>query len=883
MDKIFLVDASGFIYRSYFAIQNLTNSKGESTNGLYGFIRSILKLMKDFQPTHLVSVFDGPQSTLKRSEIYPDYKAHRKEMPKDLVHQIVWARQFCRLMGIPEMALTGVEADDTMGSIATWAAIEGAEVFLCTSDKDFCQLVNKKIKILNTHKDNLILDEEGVFKQFGVRPDQIIDYLAITGDASDNVPGLPGFGPKTAADLLNAFGNLEYILDHPAEVPGKKKQEILVQHRETALLSKQLVTIDIHVPFTLDPSLYQLAPPQPSELKTFYTEMNFTSLIKEMKSSDPSPATEIVDYRCIDDEESLKNLVLYLEKFSEIAIDVEATHIRPLQAKLVGIGLGVTPGQAWYIPVNGQLGLDKAISLLNPLFKNPSIGFYGHHIKYDLHVLANHGIHLSRVSFDTILASYLLNAHSRQHSLDYLSFELFGKVKTPIEYLIGKGKKQINMSEVPIDKVTAYCCEDVDYTIRIKHIFAPQLIERGLYPLLNDLELPLMFVLLKMERHGIYVDCAYLKQLGIEVAIELRRLESDIYELAGEEFNINSPKQLSEILFTKLGITPPKKTATGFSTNAEVLQGLKHPLADKMLEYRGLEKLRSTYIESLPNEIDPKTGRIHCSFNQVVAATGRLSCQDPNLQNIPVRSPVGKKIRHAFQAKEEEWSFIAADYSQIELRLLAHLSGDPVLTAAFRNHEDVHRSTAAAMFEIPLEQVTPEQRYQAKAINFGIIYGQQAFGLSQELNISVKTASNFIDAYFRRYGKIKEFLERSKEEVRKTGRAVTPTGRQRLIPEITSSNSIIRSAAERLAVNTPLQGMAADLIKMAMIEMDKQIQLMNFKGSMILQIHDELIFEAPDDELEAFSVIIKKVMEEVMHLTVPLVVDIHIAKNWEEC
>lgn len=894
MDTLYILDASGYLYKSYYAIRQMTNSKGASTNALFGFIRSVLKLMKDFRPTHLVAVFDGPNNAIKRTEIYADYKAHRKGTPGDLFYQIEWAQQFCQLLGIPELMVPGVEADDTIGSVALWASQMGATTYLCTSDKDMCQLVTDKILVLNTHKDNLILNPEGVEKQFGVPPHQIIDFLAMTGDASDNVKGLTGFGPKTAAELLKKFGSLDYILEHPLEVVGKKKQETLVAEREQVLLGRRLVTLDISVPFPKETEFFALKPADSTPLREFLIEMNFASLIRELASqlTPSSELTEVrsasvspVSYLLVDEELALEELVTYLSEQSEICVDTETTDVKALRAELVGIGLGVEATKAWYIPVNGKLGLEKVISALKPLFENPLIGFFGHHVKYDYHVLANYGIDIANICFDTILASYLLNSHSRQHSLDYLAIEYFDKIKIPIQDLIGKGKNQISMSDVPIEKVCVYCCEDVDYTIRLKQLLSEQLEERRLSPLLTELEVPLLRILAHMERHGIYVDVFYLDELSKELGRQIRQLEEQIYELAGESFNLNSPKQLGSILFTKLGIKPPKKTATGYSTDAEVLELLKndYPIAHRLLEYRTLEKLRSTYVDALPLEINPKTQRIHCNFNQSVAATGRLSCQDPNLQNIPVRTPLGRRIREAFRPQKEGWSFLAADYSQIELRLLAHLSEDPTLVAAFNANEDIHVLTASLIFGVPLEEVTKEQRYQAKTVNFGIIYGQQAFGLSQELGIDPKVAALFIQMYFERYPRVKEFLNACKILARETGKAVTLIGRERLIPEIHSKNVVIRQAAERLAINTPIQGTAADLIKMAMLQIDTKLKEQKKTSYLVLQIHDELIFEVPNHEISSMEKIVRESMEGVMQLKIPLIVDINIGKNWKEC
>lgn len=891
MEKIYVIDASGFLYRSYFAIRNITNAKGESTNALFGFIRSVMKLRKDFNPQHLVAVFDGPHSIKHRKDMYPEYKAHREKTPSDLVYQIAWAQQACELMGISSLSIPELEADDTMGSIAVWAAKHGAEVYLCTSDKDMSQLVNDKIFILNTHKDNLILGAREVEETYGVPPHQMIDFLAITGDTSDNVPGLPGFGPKTAASLLKQYGTLEYILDHPELFEGKKRQ-VLLQNKEQALLSKRLVTIHTVVDFPKSKDFFSIKPCNLPALKEFYSQMNFNSLIKELEKSDVCSsestseiAHETVSYTLVDEESAFTALLHHLATQKELCITTRTTHEQPLKAELIGIGFSTEPKQAWYIPANGKLGLQKLIAGLKQLFHHKKIGLYGHNIKYDIQVLANYEIHAKTISFDTMLASYLLNSHSRQHGLEHLVLEHFGKVLSSSADFLGKGKSAISLFDALLDNVSNQCCESADYICRLKKIFEHQLQERKLISLMNDLELPLLSILAKMERYGIYLDTVCLKKISVEIMHQIAGLEKEIYALAGEQFNLNSPKQLSEILFNKLGIKPPKKTATGLSTNADVLESLKsqYPIAGKILEYRTVEKLRSTYVDSLPLEVNPKTHRIHCTFNQSVAATGRLSCQDPNLQNIPIRTEVGRKIRMAFRPEKEGWSYLAADYSQIELRLLAHLSEDPVLIEAFNHGEDIHVHTAAAIFNVPLKEVTKEMRHNAKAVNFGVVYGQQAFGLAQEIGADVKIASAFIDAYFQRYKRVKEYVEACKEKARQTGKSVTYFGRERLIPEIHSKNGLLRVAAERLAINTPLQGSAADLIKMAMLQIDEQFQHKKLTGYMILQIHDELIFELPDEEISIIEPIVRETMQGVLKLKVPLVVDIAIGKNWAEC
>lgn len=886
MKKLFILDVSGYIFRAYFALPSMTSPEGESTNGLYGFIRSLLKLYKEFGPDHIVAVFDGPDNKKQRTEIYEKYKANRTRLHEDLPEQITRAKEFCELIGIPHLEEPGVEADDTMGSVALWAAKQGAEVYLCTSDKDLCQLVGNNIFILNTWKDNLIVDRAKVEELYGVPPEQIVDLLAIMGDSSDNIPGLKGFGPKTTVPLLKEFGSLENLLNNPDQVKGAKKQQTIREEADIARLSKRLATIHTDVPFEKNKAFFAKSPPDLPALKAFYLQMGFNTLVKELEANISSnEPEEKTSYTLIETREELEKLISYLKKYAEISFDTETTHIRPLLADPVGIGFSVKAKEAFYVPLNGKLSRSEVIETLTPLFQDPKLGFYAHNAKYDLHILANIGVHVTTLCFDTILASYLLNSASRRHSLDALSLQYFGKVKTAIKELIGSGKKEISMDLVPIPKVADYCCEDVDYTLRIKQLLAKQIEERKLEKLLFDLELPLTRVLAKMERAGMYLDQEKLATFSKELVQEIALTEQAIYDLAGEMFNISSPKQLSVILFDKMGIKPVKKTATGLSTRAEVLETLapEHPIAEKILAFRTLEKLRSTYADTLPHEVNPQTERIHPTFNQFVAATGRLACQDPNLQNIPVRTKLGRRIREAFKPQKKGWSYLSADYSQIELRLLAHLSEDPHLIQAFERGEDIHSYTASLVLGIPLAEVTSTQRHQAKAINFGIIYGQQAYGLARELGIEVKAAAEFIKAYFERYPHVMEFMNHCIEQARKTGKSVTMIGREREIPDIHSNNAMIRQAAERLAINTPLQGSAADLIKLAMLEVDRLLEEASLESYMVLQVHDELIFEAPDHELPRLEECVREAMEQVFSLKVPLVVDVAIGKNWAGC
>lgn len=878
MDPIYIIDASGYLYRAYHAITSMTNSQGESTNALFGFVRSLTKLIKDFDPKNMVSVFDGPSSTKKRKEIYEDYKSHRTAMPEDLYAQIAWAQEFCKLAGIPYLSIPEVEADDTIGSIAKWAELDFDMVYLCTSDKDMAQLVNEKINLLNTYKDNLILGPAGVIQQFGVRPDQILDYLALTGDASDNIPGVAGFGAKTAASLLNEFDTLDNALKNIDKIPGKKGA-MLKAEGEIALLSRRLALIDINVDFPKDPDFFALKTPDKESLIRFYQKMSFNSLIKEIQST-VTEKEEGLSYNIVDSEESFTALKEALKTAPDIVFHTLTTSEKPMHAHIIGVSFAIREKEGFYIPLNGHLGRVRALAMIKEIAKNHT--FIGHNAKLSMIALKNEGID-AHFTFDTILASSILNSNERGHSIDSLAVKYFGINKTQQSLLTGKGKNEISMNDVLLPMAADYCAQEADFIYRLKNRFQKEIEERHLQHVYYDIELPLTNVLADIEMHGIYLDQNNLARTGNEVSLALSKVKERIFSLAGEEFNLNSPKQLSEILFVKLLIRPPKKTATGYSTNQEVLEELQehYPIAKELLEWRSLEKMRSTYIDTLPSEIHPKTGRIHTTFNQFVAATGRLSSQDPNLQNIPARNPIGQLIRQAFKPEKEGWSFLSCDYSQIELRLLAHFSEDPVMIEAFLQGEDIHQTTAALIFGIPLELVTKEMRQLSKAVNFGVIYGQGAFGLSQSIKIELKEAKRFIDTYFTRFSKVKSYIEDSKETARKTGKATIFTGRERPLPEILNKNMQIRQLAERLAVNTPLQGGAADLIKLSMLKIHDQIK--HFKGYMILQVHDELIFEVPDDEILEIQSIVKNTMEKIMPLKVPLIVNCKVGKNWQKC
>lgn len=900
MNKIYIIDAVAYLFRSYFAIRKMTSQKGASTNALYGFIRSVEKIIKDFSPEHLVAVFDGPDNKKSRTEVYEKYKAHRTGMPEDLFPQLELASDYCKYAGIPQLEYPGVEADDTIGAVAKWASKKGAKVFLCSNDKDLAQLVGDNIVMINTYKDNLIMRRKEVKEHYGVYPEQIADYLALMGDASDNIPGVPGIGKKTAADLLTKYTSVENMLNNPEQIENEKQRMRILDNEETLLMSQKLAYLftDMQIPTKTD--FYRIGETDSKQLAKLYQEMSFFTLLKDLKIELPSdeeaeslPKQETPKnikkapagkYHIIDNELELIALVDKLKSQKQLCIDTETTSLHPMGAKAIGIGVGFQKGEAWYIPLNGQIDRDIAIEHLKPLLESTKIDFYGHNIKYDLHVLMNEGIEVSSVCFDTLNASYLLNPQNNRHGLDQVVLERLHFIKTPITSLL-KTKKS-SMADVDINKVGLYCCEDVDYTCRLRDLFQKELTNKKLDNIFYEIELPLIWVLLRMERAGIYIDLDKLKDRSKMLVKAIHTLTQNIYKHAGQEFNINSPKQLSDVLFNKLELKPiGRKKATGYSTGAAVLEQLKgeHPIIEEIIHYRSLEKLRSTYVDALPNQIYEPTQRIHCTFNQSVTATGRLSCQDPNLQNIPIRTDEGKKVREAFTPEKRGWRFLSADYSQVELRIMAHLSGDKNMIYAFKHGQDIHAATASTLFDIPLNKVTSDMRRKAKAVNFGIIYGQQAYGLSESLGMDFHEAQAFISTYFKQHPKVEQFIENCKADARKKGYSESITGRIRVLPEIKSKNSHFRAAAERFAVNTPIQGLQSDIIKIAMIQIDAELKKHPELGRMILQIHDELLFETPENQTAKLEKLVRSIMENAYSLKVPLEVDITIGKNWGEC
>ncbi len=883
---IYLIDGSAFIFRAYHAIRNLSNSKGFPTNAIFGFANILNKLLNEKQPEYAIMLFDMKGPTF-RHEMYSEYKANRPPAPEDLVVQISHIKELTEAFNIPLMEMQGYEADDLTGTLAKLAQEKGFKVIMVTGDKDFKQLVTENAIIWDPMKDRTFTIES-INEEHGVGPEKIIEIMGLTGDTSDNVPGVPGIGPKTASVLIKEFGSIENIYKNLDSITKKKQKENLISNKDMAFLSKKLVTIKEDIPLTFNADEFRLTGPNEEKLHDLFSEFEFKKFLK----GGVKKKTHKKTYTCILTEEDLDNLIQNLEEAGEFAVDTETTSKNPMLAELVGLSFSYKDHEACYIPCKHnyprapeQLEKEFVLDKLKGILENPDIKKIGQNIKYDWIVLKNSGITMQGVFFDTMLASYLLNPSLRGHSLDKIAEDYLGHSTIPYSDVAGKGKSALLFNEINLDIATPYASEDADITRLLYQILSKELEDAGLTDLMHDIEMPLVPVLMAIERDGIKVDKEKLTELSNRFNTELTVIKSEIYNLAGEEFNINSSQQLGKILFEKLELPVVKKTKkkTGYSTDVDVLTKLsqEHDLPKLLLRYRTLSKLKSTYTDALIDLIHPETGRIHTSFNQTVAATGRLSSSDPNLQNIPIRTEEGREIRKAFVAREG-WKLLAADYSQVELRVLAHCSDDEIFIESFKNGEDIHTRTASEVFQEFAEMVTPDMRRQAKAINFGIVYGMSAFGLSRDLEISRKKAQEYIDNYFARYSGVKTFMETTVEKARETGHTSTLSGRLRNIPEITSSNKNVRQFAERIAINTPIQGTAADLIKLAMIQMDEKIQEKNLKSIMVLSVHDEIVFEVPEQELEEMTQLTKEVMENIWDLKVPLKVNIDIGDNWSE-
>jgi DNA polymerase-1 len=898
--RVFLVDGSAMFYRAYFAfIRNpLINSKGENTSASFGLVNSLLKILREEDPEYIAVVFDTKAPTF-RHEMYAEYKSTRAKMPDDLVAQIPRIHQVVDALNIPSFELEGYEADDIIGTFARKAADKGCEVWCVTGDKDFFQLVNDRIGIYNpgkaSERPEKMLREE-VKAKFGVYPELVIDKLALMGDSSDNVPGIPGIGPKTADKLLDQFGDLDGVLENHEQISAKGVRQKVAENKESALLSKKLVTIDSDTPVEFDLKALRKNPPDYDKVKDLFLELEFTRLLKQVLPEaalpDESPAADATEafYHTVRTLGDLKKLVAAFGKLKEIAVDTETTSLNPLEAGLVGVSLTDRARTGYYIPLGHSsepeknLPLDKALPLIKKLLENKRVGKIGQNIKYDLQVLRRYDIEIEPISFDTMLASYVINPSGRQHSLDAQALRHFDHQMQPISDLIGSGKSQRTFDIVAVDKATQYAAEDADFTFRLKTVLAPDTDKLELDKLLYDIELPLIKVLASMEAEGIRVDDKFLGRLSKGMSGKLDKVRTEIFNIAGGEFNINSTQQLGHILFDKLGLPTKGKTAkkTGFSTDVRVLEELAqlHDFPQLILDYRQLTKLKNTYIDAIPKLISAATGRVHTSFNQTIAATGRLSSTNPNLQNIPIRTEEGRQIRKAFVPRDKDHILLAADYSQIELRILAHYTNDPGLIKAFVDAEDIHTRTAAEVYSVDMDEVTSDLRRVAKTANFAVIYGVSAFGLSQQTDMSIDESRQFIDTYFERYPGIRKYMDSTIESARNDGFVTTMFNRRRYLPEINDKNRNVRQFAERTAINTPIQGTAADIIKLAMIDVHKKLEPM--RSRMVLQVHDELVLDVYKPELDSVRELVKAGMEKAAKLKVPLVADIGVGDNWLE-
>ena len=915
---LILVDGSSYLYRAFHALPPLTNSKGLPTGAVKGVINMMRRLQKDYPESTLVVVFDAKGKTF-RDDMYSEYKANRPPMPDDLRLQIEPIHNIIEAMGLPMLVIDGVEADDVIGTLAIQATAISQPVVVSTGDKDIAQLVNEYITLVNTMT-NAVLDHDGVVEKFGVPPELIIDFLALLGDKSDNIPGVPGVGEKTALGLLQGIGGLDEIYQRLDEVAGldfrgaKNMAPKLEEHKELAYLSYLLATIKTDVEMPLNISQLHNQAPNQERLAELFDQLEFKSWVKELSAEDsaarPSsavgqidtPAVEIAvtpvqanivkDYQIVLTEAHLKDWIEKIKAAELIAVDTETTSLDYMIADLVGISVAVEPGEAAYIPfghdylgVPEQLSRELVLATLKPLLEDPGIKKVGQNLKYDMSIFAQHGIALQGIEFDTMLESYVLDSVATRHDMDSLAEKYLGEQTIKFADVAGKGVGQLTFNQIALEIAGPYAAEDADITLRLHQVLWPQVsAHTSLGKVFTDIELPLVPVLSRIERTGALVDDTLLFQQSQELALRLAELEREAWDLAGQEFNLASPKQLGDILFTKLEIPILKKTAKGApSTKEEVLQelALDYPLPKVLIEHRGLAKLKSTYTDKLPVMINRTTKRIHTSYNQSGTATGRLSSSDPNLQNIPVRNAEGRRVRQAFIPAEGS-KMVAADYSQIELRIMAHLSEDPSLLAAFAAGQDIHRATAAEVFSTHPEQVTIDQRRSAKAINFGLIYGMSAFGLAKQLNIGRKQAAEYIDTYFDRYPGVLNYMNSVRSSAAEAGYVETYFGRRLYLPEINSRNGMRRQAAERTAINAPMQGTAADIIKLAMISVDDWLQNSDLRSVMIMQVHDELVLEVPEDELQVVSEGLMQRMESAATLKVPLLVDVGVGNNWDE-
>ncbi len=884
-ERFFIIDGHSQCFQAYYAISDLTSPRGVPVNAVYGFTNMLRKLLREQKPEYLAAVFDSGGPTFRHAQ-YGAYKAHRKEAPDDFSIQIPLIHRILRAYNIPVYMCEGYEADDLIGTIARQAAQKGMDVYVITADKDLEQLIAPHVKIYNARKD-AVLDLEALKREKGITPEQVTDLLALTGDSIDNIPGVPGIGPKTALELLHHFGSLEAILSNIDNIKGGKRQERLREGLKTfaeqAKLSKKLVTIDTHAPVELDLGACRRDGVNERELRDIFSELGFKSFLAQMGPAEEKKET---DYRIVNSPQGFKSFLEELRKTDEFALDLETTSLSVREARIVGLSFSWKEGQGRYLPLMvplGETSLDTSIlGELRPILEDPDVKKIGQNLKYDYAVLRNYGIGLKGVAFDTMIASYLLSPTRRRHNLDELAMDYLSHPMTPITELIGHGKSQMTMDKVELQKIANYACEDADMAYRLARVFRPLLEREGLLKLFEEVEMPLLTVLAEMEYTGVRVDTHLLKEMSSSLTKRLESLEQDIFRQAGERFNVDSPRQIAHILFDKLGLEPTRRTKTGPSTMAHVLESLarQHPLPALLVEHRQLSKLKSTYIDALPKSTT--NGKVHASFNQTVTATGRLSSSEPNLQNIPIRTDVGRQIRRAFVPSQEGLVFLALDYSQIELRILAHYSEDPILLKAFQEDQDIHAWVASKLYGVGVDQVSPEMRRTAKAVNFGIIYGLSPMGLSRQLGISLEEARGFIEAYFNLFREVQHFRETAILEARQRGWVSTILGRRRPIPGINSSNKQKRSTAERVAINTIIQGSAADLIKVAMVRAHGRLEEIGSRARLLIQIHDELLFELPEEELSTATHVLQEVMSQAIPLRVPIRVNVKVGKNWME-
>jgi len=897
---LLLFDGNAIVHRAFHALPPLALSKtGEMTGAVYGFASIVLKVLAELRPTHYAVTFDYPAPTFRHRQ-FAAYKAHRPPAPEELKSQFHRVRQLVEAFNMPIYEVEGYEADDILGTLSRQASAQGIDTIIVTGDMDTMQLVSPRVRVLTprpgrSFSDTVNYDENRVVERYGISPHQVADFKGLVGDASDNIAGVRGIGEKTALKLLQQFDSIEGIYAHIDEVAPAKVQQALMEGEDAAQQSKTLATIVTDVPIALDLDACALSAFDRSKAVELFREMEFASLLGKIQAlgiEGEKAAEEGVaavgealerDYSIVDTPEALDQLIRELATVSSFVIDVETTGKNPMHASLVGISLSWAPGKAYYVPVGHRMGPQlpwpQVRERLRPLIEDSNIAKAAHNGKYDMMVLAQHGIELKNLAFDTMIAAYLLG--EKALALKTLAFAKLGVEMTPISDLIGRGAKQTSMDYVDIASAAAYSCDDANITGKLAHLLGADLREQGLWNLFAEVEMPLVPVLLHMERNGVALDTEALWRMSQSLGQRMTELEIEIYNLVGHQFNINSTQQLGAVLFQELGLPGGRRTKSGYSTDASALDGLRgiHPVIEALLEYRQLSKLKSTYIDALPALVGPNTMRVHTSFNQTGTTTGRLSSSDPNLQNIPVRGEVGRQVRQAFIAADD-WLLVGADYSQIDLRVMAHLSQDTNLLDAFNRDEDIHRATASEVFAVSPSEVTTEMRRVAKTVNFGVIYGMSDYGLEQATELSREEASRFITTYFEKHQGVKQYIETTKRLAREQGYVQTVLGRRRYIPEVNSPNGQVRAAAERMAINMPVQGTSADIIKIAMVDLDREMERRGLRSRMTLQVHDELVFEVPPEELEEMRGLAEEIMPQAVKLSVPLKVDVKVGKNW---